>query len=94
MKRFACASASAAVTPDPASNRGRRRQRRQNSDVPPVVDFGKITISSANNFVWSCQPQHAARVSTSARNLVSFTPGPSNEAKGVIAPDKAFNLFF
>ena len=90
----AAAASSSAVTPDPASNCGRRRQRRQDSDVPPVVDFGKMTISSANNFVWSCQSQHAARVSTSARNLVSFTPGPTNEAKGVIAPDKTFNLFF
>ncbi|XP_050706362.1 nuclear pore complex protein Nup58-like [Eriocheir sinensis] len=52
----ATSAAAAAATPARGVRRGRGLQE---ADVPPVVDFNRTTISSRNNFRWSCQPQHS-----------------------------------
>ena len=86
-------SADAVITSP--NNGGRRRKRRQNAEVPPIVDFNKTTISSASNFSWSCKPQHMESLTKLSGNIsCEFTPGPTLAAEEVIFPEEAFKLLF
>lgn len=87
----ATSAAAAAATPARGVRRGRGLQE---ADVPPVVDFNRTTISSRNNFRWSCQPQHSHAHRRLSRNIMGrYTPGPAHEARGVVDPGEAIKLF-
>ncbi|KAG7175502.1 PiggyBac transposable element-derived protein 4-like 3 [Homarus americanus] len=90
----ATTSAAAPATTSAAAAPVRRGRRRQDAELPPVVDFNKTSISSRSKFRWSCQPQYGHTHRRLSRNILArIIPGPAQEARDVIAPEETFKLF-